>query len=59
MKRYKAVIVQRIYENVILDIDEDFSYSHDDVKRIMLDEFAPIPNSSNSEIEVCDLEEII
>ena len=58
MKRYKAVIVQRTYQSVMLDVDDDFEYSQEDVKQMLLDEFDPIANNSESETEVCDIEEI-
>ena len=58
MKRYKAVIVQRTYQSVMLDVDDDFGYTQEDVKRMMLEEFDPIGNNSESETEVCDIEEI-
>jgi len=58
MKRYKAIIVKRVYQNVMLDVDDDFNYSHDDVKRMMLEEFDTVANNSESETEVCDIEEI-
>ena len=57
MKRYKATIVQRTYQYVMLDIDDNIEFSHEDIERMMLDEFMPDPK--NSEIEVYDLEEVV
>jgi len=59
MKRYKAIIVKRTYQTIIYDLDEDFDYSMEDVKRMILDEFDPIAHNSESETEIYDLAEVV
>lgn len=59
MKRYKAIIVKRTYQTIIYDIDEDFDYSEEDIKCMILDEFDPVAHNSESETEVCDVEEVV
>ena len=59
MRRFKAILVQRTYQTVMLDVDDDFKYSDYDLKRMMLDEFDTIKHNSESELEVYDIMEIV
>ena len=59
MKRYKAILVQRTYQTVMLDVDDNFKYSDEDLKRMMLDEFDTIKHNSESELEVYDIVEVV